>query len=168
MGELIGREIILTRTYIDPDAPSKLNLNYKYTYPQSVYAAIHQTMDETSPTLEDELEGVKNYQIAVKEKGEDIIFLRKIVKGGTDESYGIHVARLAGMPQDLLKRASEILNSYENNSSNKTKDNNIQLVMDFKSEDKTDLLREKLKEIDVLNLTPLDAINILYELKNIK
>lgn len=58
MGELIGREIILTRTYIDPDAPSKLNLNYKYTYPQSVYAAIHQTMDETSPTLEDELAAI--------------------------------------------------------------------------------------------------------------
>jgi len=119
-------------------------------------------------TKELELPNLKNVHVEAREEGEEITFLHKVMKGAADKSYGIHVARLAGMPQDLLKRASEILNSYENNSSNKTKDNNIQLVMDFKSEDKTDLLREKLKEIDVLNLTPLDAINILYELKNIK
>lgn len=119
-------------------------------------------------TKELELPNLKNVHVEAREEGEEITFLHKVMKGAADKSYGIHVARLAGMPQDLLKRASEILNSYENNSSNKTKDNNIQLVMDFKSEDKPDLLREKLKEIDVLNLTPLDAINILYELKNIK
>ena len=59
--------------------------------------------------LENKLDGVKNYSIAVKEKGEDIIFLRKIVEGGTDESYGVHVARLAGVPQNVTKRANEIL-----------------------------------------------------------
>ena len=63
--------------------------------------------------LENKLEGVKNYSIAVKEKGEDIIFLRKIVKGGTDESYGVHVAKLAGVPQTVTKRANEILKSIE-------------------------------------------------------
>ena len=63
--------------------------------------------------LENKLEGVKNYSIAVKEKGEDIIFLRKIVKGGTDESYGVHVAKLAGVPQVVTKRANEILKSIE-------------------------------------------------------
>ena len=63
--------------------------------------------------LEDELEGVKNYSIAVKEKGEDIIFLRKIVEGGTDESYGIHVAKLAGVPQEVGKKANEILKGLE-------------------------------------------------------
>lgn len=119
-------------------------------------------------TKELELPNLKNVHVEAREEGEEITFLHKVMKGAADKSYGIHVARLAGLPQDLLKRASEILNSYENNSPNKTKDNNIQLAMDFKSEDKPDLLREKLKEIDVLNLTPLDAINILYELKNIK
>ncbi len=66
--------------------------------------------------LEDKLDGVKNYSIAVKEKGEDIIFLRKIVEGGTDESYGVHVARLAGVPQNVTKRANEILRSLERKS----------------------------------------------------
>ena len=66
--------------------------------------------------LEDKLEGVKNYSIAVKEKGEDVIFLRKIIRGGTDESYGVHVARLAGVPKEVLKRANEILRSLERKS----------------------------------------------------
>ena len=63
--------------------------------------------------LEEKLDGVKNYSIAVKEKGEDIIFLRKIVRGGTDESYGIHVARLAGVPKQVTAKANEILRSLE-------------------------------------------------------
>ena len=63
--------------------------------------------------LEEKLEGIKNYSIAVKEKGEDIIFLRKIVRGGTDESYGIHVARLAGVPKAVTQKADEILRSLE-------------------------------------------------------
>ena len=66
--------------------------------------------------LEDKLEGVKNYSVAVKEKGEDVIFLRKIVPGGTDESYGVHVAKLAGVPQVVTKRANEILKSLERKS----------------------------------------------------
>ena len=67
--------------------------------------------------LEDTLEGVKNYSIAVKEKGEDIIFLRKIVPGGTDESYGVHVARLAGVPKMVTQRANEILKKIERKTS---------------------------------------------------
>ena len=57
--------------------------------------------------LEETVDGVKNYSVAVKEKGEDVIFLRKIVEGGTDESYGIHVAKLAGVPKEVLKNAKE-------------------------------------------------------------
>ena len=63
--------------------------------------------------LEEKIEGVKNYSIAVKEKGEDIVFLRKIVNGGTDESYGVHVAKLAGVPQVVTAKANEILQSLE-------------------------------------------------------
>lgn len=78
--------------------------------------------------LENKLDGVKNYSIAVKEKGEDIIFLRKIVEGGTDESYGVHVARLAGVPQNVTKRANEILKSLERKS----------VLRDNKSKEKED------------------------------
>ena len=67
-------------------------------------------------SLEEKLEGVKNYSVAVKEKGEDVIFLRKIVPGGTDESYGVHVAKLAGVPQVVTKRANEILKTLERKS----------------------------------------------------
>ena len=78
--------------------------------------------------LENKLDGVKNYSIAVKEKGEDIIFLRKIVEGGTDDSYGVHVARLAGVPQNVTKRANEILRSLERKS----------VLRDNKSKEKED------------------------------
>ena len=77
---------------------------------------------------DNKLDGVKNYSIAVKEKGEDIIFLRKIVEGGTDESYGVHVARLAGVPQNVTKRANEILRSLERKS----------VLRDNKSKEKED------------------------------
>ena len=63
--------------------------------------------------LENQSDGIKNYSIAVKEKGEDIIFLRKIVRGGTDESYGIHVAKLAGVPKIVTQKANEFLRNIE-------------------------------------------------------
>ena len=119
--------------------------------------------------LEDKLEGIKNYNIAVKEKGEDIIFLRKIVPGGTDESYGIHVAKLAGVPKAVIKKANDVLRSLERKSSlisKKEKDSNPmqmgQLDMyNYK-------LAEIAQEIDKINLnelTPIDALNILVKIK---
>ena len=118
--------------------------------------------------LENTLEGVKNYSIAVKEKGEDIIFLRKIVQGGTDESYGIHVAKLAGVPQVVVKRSNEILRSLERKSmlSKKPKEDKKQ------TEGQLDLYNYKLAEIahelDKINLneiTPIDALNTLMKIK---
>ena len=90
--------------------------------------------------LENKLDGVKNYSIAVKEKGEDIIFLRKIVEGGTDESYGVHVARLAGVPQNVTKRANEILRSLERKS----------VLRDNKSKEKEDK-KQVAGQFDMLN-----------------
>ena len=97
-----------------------------------------------------------------------IIFLRKIIPGGTDESYGIHVARLAKMPDSLLARAEDILKEYENTAKNKSGVTKVQLRMDFGDESKKEdnVLQNKLKDIDVLNTTPIEALNILYELKN--
>lgn len=120
--------------------------------------------------LEEQIEGVKNYSIAVKEKGEDVIFLRKIIRGGTDESYGVHVAKLAGVPQDVVKRSNEILRSLERKSilgkKNQEKENKKiaagQLDMyNYK-------LAEVAHEIDKINLnelTPIDALNILVKIK---
>lgn len=119
--------------------------------------------------LETKLEGVKNYSIAVKEKGEDVIFLRKIIPGGTDESYGIHVAKLAGVPQAVVKRSNEILRSLERKSmltGQKKIENKRQ------PEGQLDFFNYKLAEIaheiDKMNLnemTPIDALNTLIKIK---
>ena len=120
--------------------------------------------------LESKLEGIKNYSIAVKEKGEDIIFLRKIVKGGTDESYGVHVAKLAGVPQVVTKRANEILKSIErknvlNNKKIEKQDKNQtegQLTMyNYKLAE----LAHELDKVDVNELTPIEALNTLVRIK---
>ena len=120
--------------------------------------------------LENKLDGIKNYSIAVKEKGEDIIFLRKIVKGGTDESYGIHVARLAGVPKVVTQKANEILRSLERKNiltgKKQEKQDKKQVEGQF------DLYNYKLAEIaheiDKINLnelTPIDALNTLVRIK---
>ena len=120
--------------------------------------------------LEGTLEGTKNYHVAVKERGEDVIFLRKILEGGTDESYGVHVAKLAGVPKDVSLRANEILKSLERKSifkeGNKTKserqEEQGQLSMyNYK-------LAEIAHELDLVKLeevTPIDALNILSKIK---
>lgn len=120
--------------------------------------------------LEEKLEGIKNYSIAVKEKGEDIIFLRKIVRGGTDESYGIHVARLAGVPKVVTQKADEILRSLERK--------NILTGQKQEKQDKKQVegqfdmynykLAEIAHEVDKINLnelTPIDALNTLVRMK---
>lgn len=119
--------------------------------------------------LENEVEGVKNYSIAVKEKGEDIIFLRKIIEGGTDESYGIHVAKLAGVPVPVVKKANEILKSLERKSILKQ---GMAKESKKQTEGQLDMYNYKLAElaheIDKINLnelTPIEALNTLVKLK---
>ena len=120
--------------------------------------------------LEEKIEGVKNYSIAVKEKGEDIIFLRKIIRGGTDESYGIHVARLAGVPKVVTEKANKILKSLERK--------NILTGQKEEKKDKKQVegqfdlynlkLAEIAQELDKVNLnelTPIDALNTLVRIK---
>lgn len=120
--------------------------------------------------LEDKLEGVKNYSVAVKEKGEDIIFLRKIVAGGTDESYGVHVAKLAGVPQVVTKRANEILKSLERKSmladKAQEKENKKQASgqLDLYNYKLAEIAHE-LDKIDINQLTPIDALNELMKIK---
>ena len=118
--------------------------------------------------LEELLEGVKNYSIAVKKRGDDITFLRRIIPGGADDSYGIEVAKLAGIPQSIISRAKEILSELESGSgkteSTYTKHKNDDMQLSLISVDSP--VTEKLKGVDLNTLTPIEAMNLLYELKN--
>ncbi len=127
--------------------------------------------------LEGKLEGVQNYCIAVKEDGEDIVFLRKIVKGGADKSYGIQVAKLAGVPEQDLIRAREIADQLENKdalsldgvvnqmavSSPGEKTMNQLSIFDTMGNDQTDDILFELRDIDLSRVTPMDAMNLVYK-----
>ena len=120
-------------------------------------------------SLDKEFLNIKNVHVAAKEEGNMITFLHKVKNGPADKSYGIHVARLANMPESLLSRAEEILNSYENNPIKNKALDNIQLAMNFETpEENHDKLRAKLKELEPLHMTPMEAINALFELKELE
>ena len=115
--------------------------------------------------MEKELSGVKNYNIAVKRKGEDIIFLRRIVPGGADDSYGVAVAKLAGVPDSIIKRANEILRDVEANGVTVIKSEAAsvpQMALDMGGQ--ANELAEELKKLDVNTLTPIEAMSTLFEL----
>ncbi len=132
--------------------------------------------------LEGKLNGVNNYCIAVKEQGDNIVFLRKIIKGGADKSYGIQVAKLAGVPDSVIQRAKELVEELsaaditekvkemkaEGNTKTKKKKYD-QLELDqislFDTVREEDII-EELKEIEISTLTPIDALNTLYRLQN--
>lgn len=144
--------------------------------------------------LEDTIKGVKNYSVQVKEIDKDIVFLRKIIRGGADQSYGIEVAKLAGLPEDVIKRAKEILCYIEKDKSNNIDVNNIakdnisevaiSIAADNKStavENKNAIIKEdslqldftdieknnlikEIASIDIMNITPFEGFNKLYEI----
>ena len=120
--------------------------------------------------LEEKIEGIKNYSVAVKEKGEDVIFLRKIIEGGTDESYGIHVAKLAGVPKQVVTRANKILNSLEKSGvkvkEEKESKKQVEGQLDLFNIRLADLAAE-LDKINVNELTPIEALNTLVKMKEI-
>ncbi len=125
--------------------------------------------------LEGKITGIKNYCVSVKEKGEDIIFLRKIIRGGADGSYGIQVARLAGLPSVVLDRASEILSELEeadiSKKEHKLRKNKIPIegqmdIFSFSSQTKyRNEVIDELKKHDLTAITPLEALNILNGLQ---
>ena len=119
--------------------------------------------------IENEIEGVVNYNIAAKKKDDDIIFLRKIIKGAADDSYGIEVAKLAGVPVEIVKRAKEILTGLEKGRGEsqpaKNKSGEKDDLSNFSFEDiSKDKIYEKLKNININVLSPMEAFNVLYEL----
>lgn len=135
--------------------------------------------------LEGTLEGVSNYCIAVKENGDDIVFLRKIVRGGADKSYGIQVAKLAGVPDTVIERAKELVRDLSdadisqkakdiaqyskkieklNDSYKKVDDLEVKQMSLFDTVNNDDII-EDIKQMDISNMTPIDALNTLYKLQ---
>lgn len=155
--------------------------NKKYLGAKTLFATHYHELTE----LEGKIDNVSNYCVAVKEKGDDIVFLRKIIKGGADKSYGIQVAKLAGLPDIVIDRAKELLDQLtdsditERIQSIETKSGqdsgrpkkvkhydevDLGQMSLFETVSDEDVLKE-LKEIDISNLTPLDALNTLYRLQ---
>ncbi|MBO4245989.1 MAG: DNA mismatch repair protein MutS [Bacilli bacterium] len=120
-------------------------------------------------SLENKLKGLKNVHVSAEEDNGKLIFLHKVKNGSIDKSYGINVAKLANMPDELLDRAQDILSNYENNGIKNMRNSDVtQLSMDFMEvPEKPNLVKERLDEINPLEVTPMDAINILYELKEL-
>ncbi|MBQ3356031.1 MAG: DNA mismatch repair protein MutS [Oscillospiraceae bacterium] len=114
--------------------------------------------------IEREIEGVRNYNIAVKKRGSDIVFLRKIVPGAADDSYGVEVAKLAGLPDKVISRARDLLKALESGAPVRTvtvaADDQISITSM-----ENDALRKKLESLAVETMTPIEAMNALYELK---
>lgn len=118
--------------------------------------------------LDQLLDGVKNYSIAVKKRGDDITFLRRIIPGGADDSYGIEVAKLAGVPNSITERAKEVLRELESGRAETVikreyigGDAQLSLLPSADSP-----IAERLKSVDINTLTPIEAMNLLYELKS--
>ena len=144
--------------------------NTKYLGAKTLFATHYHELTE----LEGTLDGVNNYCIAVKENGDDIVFLRKIVKGGADKSYGIQVAKLAGVPEVVIERAKEIAAELEEsditaNTKNIGKKHTeevepVQISL-FDTVQDQDII-EELKNLDITMLTPMDAMNLVYKWQN--
>ena len=155
--------------------------NKKYLGAKTLFATHYHELTE----LEGKIDNISNYCVAVKEKGDDIVFLRKIIKGGADKSYGIQVAKLAGLPDLVIDRAKELLEQLTDSditekiqsieakagqNAGKAKkvrhydEVDLGQMSLFETVSDEDVLRE-LKEIDISNLTPLDALNTLYRLQ---
>ena len=114
--------------------------------------------------LANDLYYLKNVHVSAVEEEKKITFLHKVKNGAIDKSYGIHVASLANLPKELIERADEILNIYENKNVKKQTFTQTSLFLDIE-EEKPDIIKEKLESINPLEITPIEALNILYELK---
>ena len=144
----------------------------EYTYSKKIGAKTlfathyHELID-----MEDKFPGIVNYNIAAKKRGDSITFLRKIVRGGTDDSYGIEVAKLAGVPNEVVKRAREILSDIESGAVRevvvKKQEEPVFDIFSSVAASKDSEVADKLRAIDLNTLTPIEAMNLLFELKAI-
>jgi DNA mismatch repair protein MutS len=145
----------------------------EYTYSKKIGAkTLFATHYHELTDMEDQFPGIVNYNIAAKKRGDSITFLRKIVRGGTDDSYGIEVAKLAGVPSEVVNRAREILSDLERAgvvapkasapSTHSEPDLFSQIVMSKDSD-----VADKIREADINTMTPIEAMNLIYKLKKL-
>ncbi|MDB2589388.1 DNA mismatch repair protein MutS, partial [Bacteroidia bacterium] len=140
--------------------------------PKTLFATHYHELNE----LENKLEGVKNYHIAVRERGQQIVFLRTLERGGSEHSFGIQVAQLAGIPNSVLLRSSEILEQLEEsrlknkqrNVLKKTEAKPVYQMNMFQTEDPVlKQLKESLGKLDINTMSPIDALLALQKLKGL-
>ena len=146
----------------------------EYTHSKKIGArALFATHYHELTDMEEQFEGVVNYNIAAKKRGDSVIFLRKIVRGGTDDSYGIEVARLAGVPNEVVKRAKEILLEIEGEKGAPTRTQTrtenaggFDLFASIEAS-KDNEAADRIRAVDINTITPIEAMNLLFELKKI-
>lgn len=150
-----------TSTY-DGIAIARAIIEYMHNHPQARAKTLFATHYHELTELEEYLPRVKNYNVAVVEQGDHVVFLHKIVRGGADKSYGIHVAELAGVPRPVVNRAQEILRELENDVPRaQVPQAPIQLRL-FSPDDE---LRQEISSLDLMGLSPIEALNKLFELQ---
>jgi len=150
-----------TSTY-DGIAIARAIIEFMHNHPQARAKTLFATHYHELTELEAYLPRVKNYNVAVVEQGDHVVFLHKIVRGGADKSYGIHVAQLAGVPQPIVNRAQEILKELEHGDARiEQASSPIQLRL-FSADD---ALRQEIAALDVMSLSPIEALNKLFELQ---
>jgi DNA mismatch repair protein MutS len=115
--------------------------------------------------LADQLPRAHNLRVAVAEEAGEVVFLHQIVPGGADRSYGVHVARLAGMPGAVINRAWDLLDELENGSKSSGNPVGYQLQMPFGEQHVSNETVDELKDLDIVNMTPIEAINALFRLQ---
>ena len=137
-------------------------VEYVHNHPQLRAKTLFATHYHELTQLAELLPGVRNYNVAVSEADNKVVFLHKIVPGGADRSYGIHVAQLAGLPSPVIQRANEIMSQLEHSSGKAVKinPNAARQVALFPE---TNPLLDELKELDINSLSPIEALNKLFE-----
>lgn len=152
-------------------------VEYIHEQPKSLGKTLFATHYHELNAMEKSFDRIKNYNVSVKEIDKKIIFLRKLIKGGSEHSFGIHVAKMAGMPNSIVKRAEQILQQLEESSRQQgiakpvekiaTEREGYQLSFFQLDDPVLEQVRDEIKEIDVNNLTPIEALNKLNEIKKI-
>jgi DNA mismatch repair protein MutS len=152
-------------------------VEYLHEHPTARAKTLFATHYHELNEMEKSFKRVKNYNVTIKEVGNQVIFLRKLVRGGSEHSFGIHVARMAGMPPSVVKRANEILSELEKSDQRQTLSKPVEEIganregyqlSIFQLEDPVlKQIRDQIKNIDINNLTPLEALNKLNEIKRL-
>ena len=157
-----------TTTY---DGMSIARATAEYTLKKIGAKTLFATHYHEMTSMEEEFQGVVNYNIAAKKRGDSIVFLRKILRGGTDDSYGIEVAKLAGVPNEVIKRAREILSEIESEApvvrvAKSEKSDGFDMMSMLRETDES-RVADKIRGIDINTLTPIEAMNFIFEMKKL-